>query len=65
MGLHVIAEGVESTEQRDLLANLGCHHFQGYCFSAALAEPDFLTLLARGPVIDAGALAAASRPTSA
>ncbi|MGA9667684.1 MAG: PAS domain S-box protein, partial [Terracidiphilus sp.] len=30
MGLPVIAEGVETESQREFLANLGCHAFQGY-----------------------------------
>ena len=28
----VIAEGVETQEQRDMLASLGCHTWQGYLF---------------------------------
>jgi len=32
MNLQVIAEGVETAEQRDALVNLGCTHFQGYLF---------------------------------
>ncbi|MBT9513152.1 MAG: EAL domain-containing protein [Acidovorax sp.] len=32
MDLGVIAEGVETTEQRDMLASLGCHTWQGYLF---------------------------------
>jgi len=32
MALPVIAEGVETEEQREFLARLGCHAFQGYLF---------------------------------
>ena len=33
LGLSVIAEGVEIEAQRDFLAGLGCHAYQGYQFS--------------------------------
>jgi EAL domain-containing protein (putative c-di-GMP-specific phosphodiesterase class I) len=33
MGIQVTAEGVETEEQRDVLAAMGCNTFQGYFFS--------------------------------
>ena len=36
LGLSVIAEGVETTAQRDMLATQGCHAYQGYLFSRPL-----------------------------
>jgi diguanylate cyclase (GGDEF)-like protein len=47
MGLSVIAEGVETEEQREFLARLGCHSFQGFLFSAALPVEEFQVLLSR------------------
>jgi EAL domain-containing protein (putative c-di-GMP-specific phosphodiesterase class I) len=43
--LKVVAEGVETTEQLDLLKSLGCDQYQGYCFSAAVPAPDFAALV--------------------
>jgi diguanylate cyclase (GGDEF)-like protein len=45
MGLSVIAEGVETEAQRDFLARLGCHSFQGFLFSGALPVEEFQVLL--------------------
>jgi len=45
MGLEVIAEGVEKISQRDLLAELGCHSYQGYFFGKPLDIEDFEDLV--------------------
>ena len=45
MGLSVIAEGVETEQQRDFLAKLGCHSFQGFLFSRPLPLHEFEMLL--------------------
>lgn len=46
LGLNVIAEGVETEEQRAFLNSHGCHAFQGYLFSKPVPLPDFEALLA-------------------
>ena len=37
----MIAEGVETEEQRGFLAGLGCHAFQGILFSPPLPLEEF------------------------
>jgi EAL domain-containing protein (putative c-di-GMP-specific phosphodiesterase class I) len=44
LGLTVIAEGVETTEQRDLLTSHGCHAFQGFLYSRPLPLDDYQRL---------------------
>ena len=50
LGLQVIAEGVETTSQRDLLMGIGCDFGQGYLFSRPIPPDEFTRLLAQGPV---------------
>ncbi|HEX2568492.1 MAG TPA: EAL domain-containing protein [Polyangia bacterium] len=57
IGLSVIAEGVESTEELDFLVRQGCDEIQGYLFSKPLPLKDFETLLAENrylPVASTG-----------
>ncbi|WP_245901298.1 GGDEF and EAL domain-containing protein [Simplicispira suum] len=42
MDLRVIAEGVETEEQRALLADFGCHTWQGYLFGRPAAVQEML-----------------------
>ncbi|ADE12252.1 bifunctional diguanylate cyclase/phosphodiesterase [Sideroxydans lithotrophicus] len=48
MQMGVIAEGVETEEQRQLLLRKGCNHFQGYLFSKPVPVEQFEKLLHRG-----------------
>ncbi|MGJ0515015.1 MAG: EAL domain-containing protein [Methylomicrobium sp.] len=41
LGLRVIAEGVETIEQRDLLARIDCDHGRGYLSSKPLTPKEF------------------------
>ncbi len=45
MGLSVIAEGVETEEQRDFLVQMECHSFQGYLFSPPVKVDEFERML--------------------
>ncbi|MDR3043734.1 MAG: EAL domain-containing protein [Desulfovibrio sp.] len=50
LGLHVVAEGVETAEQLAIVAELGCHSVQGYHFSRPVAEDRAVDFIAAGGV---------------
>lgn len=43
--MHIVAEGVETEEQMNLLSELGCDYLQGYYFSKPVPANEFLKLL--------------------
>ena len=45
LGLKVIAEGIETQDQKNLLLNAGCDYGQGYHFSRPVPADKFITLL--------------------
>jgi EAL domain-containing protein (putative c-di-GMP-specific phosphodiesterase class I) len=40
LGLDVVAEGIETANERDVAAVIGCAYGQGYLFSRPLAADD-------------------------
>ena len=45
MGMTITAEGVETDEQKDFLADAGCNQMQGYLFSRPVPEDEVVRLL--------------------
>ncbi|WP_434339738.1 EAL domain-containing protein [Motilimonas cestriensis] len=45
MGLHLVAEGVETKEQRSALIKLGCPTAQGYLYSPPITAEQFISLI--------------------
>ncbi len=54
LGLKVIAEGVETEQQRDFLERNGCHAHQGYLFARPVPIEEFQNSLSRPCVGDCG-----------
>lgn len=44
--LAIVAEGVETEEMRDLLIKFGCQYLQGWFYSKAVSETEFMQLIA-------------------
>ena len=53
MGVPIIVEGVETQEETDFLAGLGCRYVQGYYFYRPMSVEDFEKLIADPRQIDA------------
>lgn len=45
LGMTIVAEGIETVEQRDILKNLGCEYGQGYLFAKPLCVADAEALM--------------------
>jgi diguanylate cyclase (GGDEF)-like protein/PAS domain S-box-containing protein len=52
LGLHVVAEGVETNQQLSFLAGLRCEQLQGYLYSKPLAESAFQSYLLSHQITD-------------
>ena len=64
LGLRVVAEGVESEAQRDLLQSIGCRCIQGYLYSAGVAADEVPELARAGFAAHPAARNAASGRTT-
>lgn len=45
LNLNVVAEGVETQEQLNIIRNIGCDHLQGFLFSRPLNSTEYETIL--------------------
>jgi sensor c-di-GMP phosphodiesterase-like protein len=43
--LSIVAEGVETAEMRDRLSDFGCEYMQGWYYSKAVSDQDFMKLI--------------------
>ncbi|MGN0152722.1 MAG: putative bifunctional diguanylate cyclase/phosphodiesterase [Wujia sp.] len=44
--LYIVAEGVETEEMQEHLTRIGCHYMQGWYYSKAVADTEFMKLIA-------------------
>jgi diguanylate cyclase (GGDEF)-like protein/PAS domain S-box-containing protein len=51
LGLQVVAEGVETRHQRDMLTEMGCDYAQGFLYSHAVPARNFTNILETTPVM--------------
>ena len=51
LGLKVVAEGVETREQLNVLTSMGCDEIQGYIYSSPVKTEQFTELLSKGPFV--------------
>jgi diguanylate cyclase (GGDEF)-like protein/PAS domain S-box-containing protein len=51
LGMQVIAEGIETIAQKELLIAAGCDYGQGFLFSAAVPPQAFEQMLAESPLV--------------
>lgn len=45
LNLLIVAEGVETEEMKNRLVEIGCHYMQGWYYSKAIADVDFIKLI--------------------
>lgn len=45
LNLLIVAEGVETAEMKDHLVDIGCHYMQGWYYSKAISDIDFIKLI--------------------
>ena len=64
LGLEVVAEGVETPEQAEVLGELGCQFAQGYLWAKAMPVDELARRLRAQQHQESGALSASSGATS-